>query len=172
MNRSPCIATHGASLVARLNEAPVNSRVPNLYFINFDNVSTGAIPNLVIVNLVSDADLANEYQRNSCSFQNFGVKRIELKRYKLSSPSEGNTSNFANGQCDTGDTGVFFIPSECTNGYTLYAFKITDGFNGPNTDGQQSKFATGSARLEVSFAAAETKISNWSYFIKLWQARV
>ena len=32
--------------------------------INFDNVFTGAIPDLVIVGLVSDADRAGGYQRN------------------------------------------------------------------------------------------------------------
>ena len=32
--------------------------------INFDNVFTGALPNLVIVVLVSDTDLASGYQRN------------------------------------------------------------------------------------------------------------
>ena len=66
--------------------------------INFDNVFTGALQNLVIVGLVSDADLAGGYQRNPFNFQNFGVNRIELKRNITSRPSEGYTPNFANGQ--------------------------------------------------------------------------
>ena len=41
--------------------------------INFDNVFTGALPDLVIVCLVRDADLEGSYQRNSFNFQNFGV---------------------------------------------------------------------------------------------------
>ena len=45
-------------------------------------------------------------------------------------------------------------PSEWANGYTLYAFKITDGSIGLGTYGPRSKSITGSARLEVSFAAA------------------
>ena len=45
-------------------------------------------------------------------------------------------------------------PSEWANGYTLYAFKITDGPIGPGTYGPRSKSATGFARLEVSFATA------------------
>ena len=45
-------------------------------------------------------------------------------------------------------------PSEWANGYTLYAFKITDGPIGQGTYGPRSKSATGSARLEVSFAAS------------------
>ena len=66
--------------------------------INFDNVFTGALPDLVVVSLVSDADLAGGYQRNPFNFRNFGVNRIELKRYGTSRPSEGYSPNFANGQ--------------------------------------------------------------------------
>ena len=138
--------------------------------INFDNVFTGALPDLVIVGLVSDADLAGGYQRNPFNFQNFGVNRIELIRNGTFRPSEGYTPIFANGQyikaymtflqeleCDTGDKSVSFTPSEWPNGYTLYAFKITDGPIGPGTYGPQSKSATGFARLEVSFSAAVNK---------------
>ena len=126
--------------------------------INFDNDFTGANPELVIVGLVSDADLAGSYQRNPFNFQNFGVSRIELKRNGTSVPRGGYTPNFANGQylkaymtflqeleCDTGDTRISLTPSEWANGYTLYAFKITDGTIGPGTYGPQSKSATGSA---------------------------
>ena len=56
-------------------------------------------------------------------------------------------------ECDTGDKSVSLTAFEWANGYTLYAFKITDGFIGPGTYGPRSKSATGSARLEVSFAA-------------------
>ena len=133
--------------------------------INFDNVFTGALLDLVIVGLVSDADLAGGYQRNPFNVQNFGVNRIELRRNGTSRPSEGYTPNFANGQyikaymtflqeleCDTGDKSVSLTPSEWANGYTLYAFKITDGPIGPGTYGPRSKSATGSGPLEVSFA--------------------
>ena len=134
--------------------------------ISFDNVFTGALPDLVIVGLVSDADLAGGYQRNPFNFQNFGVNRIELKRNGTSVPRGGYTPNFANWQylkaymtflqeleCDTGDKSISLTPSEWANGYTLYAFKITDGPIGPGTYGPRSKSSTGSARLEVSFAA-------------------
>ena len=97
--------------------------------INFDNVFTGALPDLVIVGLVSDGDLAGVYQSNPFNFQNFGVNRIELKRNGTSRPSEGYTPNFANGQyitgfmtffqefkCDTGYKSVSFTPSEWANG--------------------------------------------------------
>ena len=56
--------------------------------INFDNVFTCALPDLVIVGLVSDADLAGVYQKNPFYFQNFGVNRIELKRNGTSRPTK------------------------------------------------------------------------------------
>ena len=64
--------------------------------INFDNVFTGAFPDLVIVGLVSDADLAGGYQRNAFNFQNFGVNRIELKRNGTSVQRGSYTQNSAN----------------------------------------------------------------------------
>ena len=134
--------------------------------INFDNVFTGALQDLVIVGLLSDAGLAGGYQRNSFNFQNFGVNRIEIKRNGMSVPRGGYTRNFANGQylkaystpiqeleCDTGDKSISLPPSEWANGYTLYFFKITDGPIGSGTYGPRSKSTTRSARLEVSFAA-------------------
>ena len=92
---------------------------------NFDNGFTGALPDLVIVGLVSDADLAGGYQRNSFNFKNFSVNRIEIKRIGTSVPLGGYTPNFANGQylkvysrllqeleCDTGDKSISLTPSE------------------------------------------------------------
>ena len=100
------------------------SILANQTSIKFDNVVTSALPDLVIVGLVSDADLAGGYQRNPFNFQNFGVNRIEMKRNGTSRPSEGYTPNFANGQyikaymtflqeleCDTGDKSVSLTPS-------------------------------------------------------------
>ena len=66
--------------------------------INFDNVFTGALPDLIVVVLVSYVDLAGGYQRNPFNFRNFGVSRIELKRNGTSRPSKGYTPNFATGQ--------------------------------------------------------------------------
>ena len=92
------------------------SILANKKSIKFDNNFTGALPDLVIVGLVRDADLAGGYQRIPFNFRNFGVNRIELKRNGTSRPSEGYTPNFATGQyimaystflqkleCDTGD---------------------------------------------------------------------
>ena len=48
--------------------------------INFDNMFAGALPNLVVVCLVSDADLAGGFHMYPFNFRNFCVKRIEFKR--------------------------------------------------------------------------------------------
>ena len=65
---------------------------------NFDNVCTGSLPNLVVVGLLDDADLAGGYQRNPFNFQNFGVNRMELRRNGTPVPRSSYTLNFANGQ--------------------------------------------------------------------------
>ena len=54
--------------------------------ISFDNVFTGALPNLVIVGLVSDVDHAGGYQWNPFNFRNFGVNCIDLKRNGMPVP--------------------------------------------------------------------------------------
>ena len=142
--------------------------VANQTSISFDNGLTGALPDLVIVGLVSDADHAGGYQRNPFNCQNFGVNRIDLKRNGMRVSSNGYISNLTNGQyknnyipsleqldCDSGDKCISLTPLEWATKYTLYAFKITDGPIGPGTYGLRSKSATGSMRLEVSFAAAQ-----------------
>ena len=131
-------------------------------FINFDTVFTGALPNLVIVAFVSDADLAYGYERNSLNFQNFGMNYIEMKRNGTSVPRVGYTPNVANGQyfkaystflqeleCDTGNKSVSLTPSDWANGYTVYVFKITVGPIKFGTFGPRSKSITKSARLDV-----------------------
>ena len=138
--------------------------------INFDNVFTGALLDLVIVDLVSDADHAGGYQRNPFNLKNFGVNRIDLKRNGMPVPHHGYTLNFSNGQykidymtfleqldCDSGVKCISLTPSDWATGYTLYAFKITDGHLGPGTYGSRSKSATGSVRLEMAFAAAQNE---------------
>ena len=74
------------------------SILANQTSINFDNIFTGALPDLVVVGLVSDGDLAGGYQRNSFNYHNFGVNRIELQRNGTPRLTEGYTQNFANGQ--------------------------------------------------------------------------
>ena len=44
--------------------------------INFDNEFPNALPNLVVVSLVSDGHLSGSYQTNKFYFRNFGLHRI------------------------------------------------------------------------------------------------
>ena len=135
---------------------------------SFDNVFTGALPDLVVVGLLDDADFAGGYQRNPFNFQNFGVNRMELSRNGTSVPRSGYKPNFANGQYirdyammqrelgfGKGDKCVNLTPTEWATGYTIYAFHITDGPIGSGTDGPRSRSTTGSIRLEVGFAAVQ-----------------
>ena len=57
---------------------------------------------------------------------------------------------------DTGDKCVNLTPEEWSNGYTLYAFKLTDGPIGSGTVGPRSHAESGSARLEFDFDTAPT----------------
>ena len=70
----------------------------NQMSINFESVFTGALPDLVVVGLVNDADFSNGYQRNQFNFRNIGVNRIELKCNGTLRLTEDYTPNFANGQ--------------------------------------------------------------------------
>ena len=89
-----------------------------------------------------------------------------MKRNGTSVPRGSYTPNLTNGQywqtystflqkleCDTGDKSICLTPSEWANGCTLYAFKITDCPIRSGTYGPRSKSTTGSARLDVWFAA-------------------
>jgi len=122
----------------------------------------------VVVGLLDDADFAGGYQRNPFNFQNFGVNRMELRRNGMPVPRFGYTPNFDNGQYikdyitmqtqlgfGKGDKCVSLTPTEWAEGYTIYAFKITDGPIGSGTEGPRSRSTTGAVRLEVGFAAAQ-----------------
>ena len=56
-----------------------------------------------------------------------------------------------------GDKCVNLTPTEWSDGFTIYAFKITDGPVGPGTEGPRSKSTTGSIRLEIGFSAAKNR---------------
>ena len=140
--------------------------------ISFDNGFTGALTDMAIIGLVSDADHAGIYQRNPFNFQNFGVNCIDLKpmvcRWRAPaihwiSPTGIIKKNYMTFlkqlDCDSGVKciSLILLPSEWATGYTLYAFKITDCTIGPGTYNPRSKSATGSVSLEMLFAAAQNE---------------
>ena len=137
--------------------------------INFDNDCFCA---LAEVGRVSDADHESGYLKNPFNFQNFGFYRIDLIHNGIPVPRQHYTTNFANGQytkdyytmveqfeCDYGDECFSLSLFQWANGYTIYAFKITNGLIGADTNVLRSKSPTVSVRLEVAFAAAQTNIS-------------
>ena len=129
--------------------------------ISFDNVLTGALPNMVIVCLVDDAEHAGGYQKNPYNFQNFGVNRIDLKRNSMLVPRNGQYKKYMTVleqlNCDSGDKCISLTPSDWATGYTLYAVKINDAQIGLGIYGPRSKSATGSMRIKVSFAVAKNE---------------
>lgn len=137
--------------------------------ISLDNLFTGGLPDLVVMGFVSDDAFAGNYNRNPFNFQNFKIKRVDMFRNGMRVPRYGYTPNFTTktymkdyftfqGQLgyDTGDKCVNITPVEWSNGYTLYAFKLTDGPIGSGTVGPRSHSESGSVRLEFDFETAPT----------------
>ena len=54
----------------------------------FDNLFTGALPDLVVIGLVVDADFAGRNQRSPFNFQTFNVNRIDHRRYGMPVPCD------------------------------------------------------------------------------------
>ena len=132
-----------------------------------DNIFTGSLPDLVVMGFVSDSAFAGSYTENPFNFRNFKIKRMDLFRNGKRVPSQGYQPDFTkqiyNAEYDIfqeqlgfgeGDRCVNITPEEWADGYNLYSFKITDGPIGSGTAGPRSHAETGSARLEIEFAAA------------------
>ena len=62
--------------------------------ITFDNLFTGALPDLVVVGMVHQDHFAGAYAHNPFNFQNFGLTRMEMKRNGISVPREGYKPDF------------------------------------------------------------------------------
>ena len=133
----------------------------------FDNVFTGNfLPDLVVMGMVTDDDFAGGYHTGSpFNFQHFNVNRVEMKKNGTPYPRNGYTPNWENGNYikdymkfqgqlgyDTGDKCVQLTPHQWANGYTLFAFKLTEGPIGSGVAGPRSHCKGGNVRLELSFA--------------------
>ena len=133
----------------------------------FGNVFTGSLPDLVIVVLVSEANFTGGYQRNPFNFQTFNLCDIRMKRNSQEVPRSGYTPNYVNGiymqeyitfqeqlGYDIGDKCVALTPDEWANGYTIYAFKVTDNPIGCGSEGLRSSAIAGNISLELAFNPA------------------
>ena len=63
-----------------------------------ENIFTGALPNLVVIGLVADADSAGGYQSSLFNFQTFGVNRLVLMRNEPATPRDGYKPNWTSGE--------------------------------------------------------------------------
>ena len=134
--------------------------------IAFDNVFTSALPDLVIMGMVTDETFVGGYHQPSpFNFQHFNVNRVDMKVNSTPRPSAGYTPSWADGNYikdymtflselgyDTGDKCAQISPTEWANGYTLFAFKLTPGPIGSGVAGPRTHAKSGNARLELSFA--------------------
>ena len=131
--------------------------------IEFDNVYQGKLPDLVILGLVSDANMTGGYQRNPFNFENFGINYLSLQANGEQIPRLPYQPNFANQDYintyygvlealgfDTGPICWDLTPEEWSAGYNIYAFKVTPGPIGT----VRTPIRVGSIRLTLKFAAA------------------
>jgi hypothetical protein len=130
--------------------------------IEFDNVYQGKLPDLVILALVSDANMTGGYQRNPFNFQNFGVNFLSFQANGEQIPRLPYQPNFAQDDYintyygvleaigfDVGPLCWDITPEEWAEGYNIYAFKITPGPIGS----VRTPVRVGSVRLSLRFAA-------------------
>ena len=76
-----------------------NLSIPaNQTLFGFDNVFTGALPDLVVIGLVADTNSAGGYQISPFNFQTFGVNRMVLMRNGTATPRDGYRPNWTSGK--------------------------------------------------------------------------
>ena len=138
---------------------------------DFDNLFTGALPDLAVIGMVEQDNFLGAYTQNPFYFQNFGCTNMELQRNGISVPRQGYKVDFAENSTKymrgyhtleeelglhKSEKSLNISPKEWADGYNFYAFKITDGPIGSGTVSPRARAISGSARLKISFAAAVT----------------
>ncbi|KAF0154027.1 MAG: hypothetical protein FD188_3312, partial [Ignavibacteria bacterium] len=63
--------------------------------IEFDNIYMGKLPDLIVMAMTADTDMAGGYQRNPFNFQHFGVNYLCLKANGEQIPRIALQPNFA-----------------------------------------------------------------------------
>ena len=131
--------------------------------IEFDNIYQGKLPDLIILGMVSDADMSGGYQRNPFNFQHFGANYLCMQANGEQIPRLAYQPDFANRDYIRSYFGVLealgfdigpncwdLTPEEWANGYSLFSFKITHGPIGTVCTPPR----VGSIRLEIKFGRA------------------
>ena len=132
----------------------------------FENVFNNALPDLVVIGLVNEENFGGHYNRNPFDFQAFGVNRINVYRSGIERPMKGYTPDFGNRRFieayktltkelgyNIGDKALSLTPTEWANGFTFYAFKVTDGPIGSGADSPRSPIPTGDLKVSIGFSA-------------------
>ena len=126
---------------------------------------TGLLPDRIIAVFIKDKALAGDYAENPFYFTHWNVKRIEMKRNGIPIPRLGYHPDFEKDDYMQdyltfqeqlgfmlGDKCVTVNPKEWSDGYTIFAFKVTDGPIGPGDVAPRSRSPEGNLRLEIDFA--------------------
>ena len=133
----------------------------------FENVFNNALPDLVVIGFLNEENFGGHYNRNPFDFQAFGLNRINLYRSGTDCPRTGYTPEFGNRRYveayktltkelgyDIGDKALSLTQSDWANGFTFYAFKVTDGPIGSGADSPRSPIPTGDLKIFIGFSAA------------------
>ncbi|KAF0143336.1 MAG: hypothetical protein FD143_3438, partial [Ignavibacteria bacterium] len=75
---------------------PFNKIVTKTSQIEFDNIYQGKLPDLIILGMVSDADMSGGYQRNPFNFQHFGANYLCMQANGEQIPRLAYQPDFAN----------------------------------------------------------------------------
>ena len=131
-----------------------------------DNIYLGAVPERIVVGLVSDSSLNGGYQENPFNFQHFGLNHLALYVNGELIPSKPYQPNFAEhryireynslvegmGLLYTDQT-LPISREEYEGGYTLYLFDLIPD---QNCKSCITPPRTGSVRIEIKFTQALT----------------
>ena len=135
-----------------------------------------------MIGLLHEANFTGHYNRNPFNFQAFNLNRIDVYRSGTKCPQGGYTPDFTQAiyflayntftkelGLNRGNEAVAFTPTEWSNGYFLYVFKVTDGPIGSGAVSPRSPIPTGDIKISVGFAAVNNnKYQSRSTFSICW----
>ena len=134
--------------------------------ITHDNIILGALPNRIIMGLVSETDLVGGNQSNPFNFQHFSVNQLALYVNGELVPNKKFTPNYTTGEYIREYVAMFeglnkylkdhsfpLSIKEFGKGFTLYVFDLSPDSNAP---GCHAVPRNGAVRLDLQFATAPT----------------
>ena len=132
----------------------------------FENVFNNALPDLVVIGLLNEENFGGHYNRNPFDFQAFGLNCINVYRSGTDFPRKGYSPEFGNRRIveayktltrelgyDIGDKALSVTQSELANGFTFYAFKVTEGPIGSGADSPRAPIPIVDLKISIGFSA-------------------